>query len=187
MRKSRMSWWGGTIRTLWTFVSGEDDANTQAKTNCKQCFRWRTEEKKRTWWASLKNILGNSAMSFFYLAIKEGWLQGWILILGCPVIQKQRNKRKTELLPMLKNEDMTLNKSEFLASFEKLQGLATQVLHSHVTNSLLDGTADVSSPREGMGVPSWPVSTILSYHTPVMYLFTCLPGLWACASCSRQT
>lgn len=69
---------------------------------------------------------------------------------------------------MLKNEDMTLNKYEFLASFEELQGMATPVLHSHVTNSQLEGTADVPYPTEGRQVPS--------YHTPIVYLFPCLPG-----------
>lgn len=69
---------------------------------------------------------------------------------------------------MLKNEDMTLNKYDFLASFEKLQGLATLVLHSHVTISQLDGTKDVPSPPEGTGVPS--------YHTLFVYPFPCLPG-----------
>lgn len=54
---------------------------------------------------------------------------------------------------MLRNEDMTLNKSEILVSFEKLQGLGTQVLHPHVTNSQLDGTADIPSPIEGDRVP----------------------------------
>lgn len=111
------------------------------------------ERKKRTWWASLKKIFSNSAMSLFYLAIKEGWLQGWILILGGTAIEKQR-KEKLNHCQCCKMKTWHLT-NEFLASFEKLQGLATPVLHSHVTSSQLDGTTDVPSPTEGTGVPSY--------------------------------